>query len=207
MVSNHPALPTSPKRGIRALGHSLALALMLGGLSACALPGHESPGKCWMDRREILSRVDLRAVMDEAARGLCLPVSDEPSAPLLVPDFVDIQTYKPDSVGVVMGEYWRSSLSRVCQQPIRQADLSRDFKLTPQGLTALTRDHTQVRIPELPTIHAMVGVYNWQEGKLTLVFKQVAVDTSTVQRVVSKEISWRCDTNAVGATRMTWSVR
>lgn len=202
------AVVSSPrKRVIRACGLSFVSVLTLAAIGACAVPGHEPSAKCWMDRREVLSRVDLKAVMDEAAKALCMPFTDEPSVPVLVPDFVDMQTYKPDAVGVLMGEYWRSSLARVCQQPIRQADLSRDFKLNAQGLTALTRDHTQVRVSEMPANHAMVGVYNWQDGKLALMFKQIAIDTSTVQRVVSKEVSWRCETNMVGSSRMTWSVR
>jgi hypothetical protein len=176
-------------------------------LSGCASTGQEIPGKCWMDRREILSRIDMKSVMDEAAKALCMSNVVDQALPLLAPDFVDIHTYKSDSVGLVMGEYFRAGLTGSCGHSVRQADLSKDFRLNSQGFTALTRNPSEVRSPEISAHHAMVGVYNWQENKLAFVLRQIAIETSTVQRVVTKEVFWRCETSHLGQQRLTWTLR
>jgi hypothetical protein len=74
-------------------------------------------------------------------------------------------------------------------------------------LTALTRDASLVRTPEISANQAMVGVYNWQNNKMVLMLKQVNLTNSTVNKSVTKEIMWGCDHNAFGAMRFTSQVK
>jgi hypothetical protein len=185
----------------------MALVLGVSMLSACSSPMIEPTNKCWMDKREIISRLDLKSVFDDAAKSLCSEENDDLSLPLLVSDLVEIQSYKTDSHGILMGEYFRGSLVQACKQKVIQADLSRDFKLTNQGLTALSRDPTKVRRSEISANHAMVGVYDWQNNKLVLMLKQVTLDNSTVKKLVTKEITWRCENSALGTSSFSSQVR
>jgi hypothetical protein len=160
-----------------------------------------------MDKREVLSRLDLKSVFDDAAKSLCTEQLADSNVPLLVSDLVEIQSYKTDSIGILMGEYFRGSLIQACKQKVTQADLSRDFRLNSQGLTALTRDPALVRVPEISASQAMVGVYEWQNNKLVLMLRQVSLENSTVTKLVTKELTWRCENSALGRTRFTSQVR
>jgi hypothetical protein len=183
------------------------LAMSISMLSACSTPLIEPATKCWMDKREVLSRLDLKSVFDDAAKSLCTEQLADSNVPLLVSDLVEIQSYKTDSIGILMGEYFRGSLIQACKQKVTQADLSRDFRLNSQGLTALTRDPALVRVPEISASQAMVGVYEWQNNKLVLMLRQVSLENSTVTKLVTKELTWRCENSALGRTRFTSQVR
>ena len=185
----------------------LTLAVSTSILGACSSTLHEPATKCWMDKREVLSRLDLKSVFDEAAKSLCNGDVADPNVPLLVSDLVEIQSYKTDSIGILMGEYFRGSLIQACKQKVTQADLSRDFKLNSQGLTALTRDPALVRAPEIPATQAMVGVYDWQNNKLVLMLREVTLENSSVKKLVTKEITWRCESSALGGGRFTSQIR
>lgn len=198
------------KKGANApasLGLRLTWAVTISLVTACSATAIEPGKKCWMDKREVVSRLDLKSVFNDAAKALCTEQTADTTLPLLVTDLVDIQTYQPDAIGLLMGEYFRGSLVQACPQKISQADLSKDFKLTSQGLTALTRDVALVRTPEISANQAMVGVYNWQNNKLVLMLKQVSLANSTVNKSVTKEITWGCDHNAFGAMRFTSQVK
>ena len=197
------------KNGASAPSYSrffLTLTVSTSILCGCSSTIHEPVTKCWMDKREVLSRLDLKSVFDDAAKSLCSEDVADTSVPLLVSDLVEIQSYKTDSIGILMGEYFRGSLIKACKQKITQADLSRDFKLNSQGLTALTRDPTLVRIPEISSNHAMVGIYDWQNNKLVLMLRQISLESSTVKQLVTKEITWRCENSALGTRRFTSQV-
>jgi hypothetical protein len=203
-------LSANPKNGAGAPSYlrlGLTLALSVSILSACSSPMIEPTAKCWMDKRGVLSRLDLKSALDEAATSLCSEELADPSVPLLVPDLVEIQSYKPDSIGIFMGEYFRGSLTQACKQKVVQADLSRDFRLNNQGLSALTRDPALVRNPEISANQAMVGVYDWQNNKLVLMLKQINLENSTVKKSVVKEFTWRCENSALGTSRFTSELR
>ncbi len=168
--------------------------------------------KCQVSGRDILSRLETRQVVDELVAGICpsdpqslafLPRSDA----VIVPDFVDVHTLQPDRMGVALGDVFRASVFNVCKVPIRQAELSRNFKLTPGGLTALTRNPAEVREKDFPASMAMIGTYNLDGNKLTLVARRVDLESSVFLAVSSKEVTWSCESPTFGDNRLVFQVK
>ena len=109
-------------------------------LTSCASTNNQQLDRCSLSRADIYSRIDTRKVIDEVVRGLCQPsgqsvdISQLPAEDaVLIPDVVDVQNLRPESLGLALGELFRSSVSNICRLPIRQVDLSRDLKLNREG--------------------------------------------------------------------------
>jgi hypothetical protein len=191
------------------------------GLSCLALAGCASSSlplsKCQASSREILPRIDARKVIDELVVGICpsapafdslLPLREgEGKDAVVVPDFVDVHTLQPDRMGVALGDLFRASIFNICRVPIRQAELSRNFRLNPGGLTALTRNPAEVREKAFPASVAMIGTYNLDGNKLTLIARRVDVETATFMAVVSKEVSWSCQSATFGDNQLVIQVK
>ena len=147
---------------------------------------------------QILASLDLQAMTDALALSLCNgnqmhSLQENPDDVLLVPDFVELNLLEPGALGLLLGERFRASVSKVCKLPIRQVELSREIRLTPSGLLALTRDSSTVRFRRFGASSIMVGTYDLQQGRLTLVARQVSIEGAVVNRMATKETTWRCD--------------
>jgi len=147
---------------------------------------------------QILASVDLQGMTDALAMSLCngdqvQSLRDNPDDVLLVPDFVDLNLLNPGSLGLLLGERFRASVSKVCKLPIRQVELSREIRLTPSGLLALTRDSSTVRYRQFGASSIMIGTFDLQPGRLTLVARQVSIEGAVINRMATKETTWRCD--------------
>ena len=206
-LASGPGLARAPMRWL-ALGLSC---LALAGCASSSLP----LSKCQASSREILPRIDARKVIDELVVGICPSAFDSLSTPregegkdaVVVPDFVDVHTLQPDRMGVALGDLFRASIFNICRVPIRQAELSRNFKLNPGGLTALTRNPAEVREKAFPASVAMIGTYNLDGNKLTLIARRVDVETATFMAVVSKEVSWSCQSSTFGDNQLVIQVK
>mgnify|MGYP006287061873 FL=1 len=97
-------------------------------------------------------------------------------------------------------------MSNLCRLPIRQVDLSRDLKLNRDGMVALTREASQAKQQEFKAQNAYIVTYNPQPTKLTLVARNVALDTATIVGISTKEVSWTCTTTPGGATNFSWKM-
>jgi len=190
----------------RSLGVSV-LGLVLAGCTS-TLP----LAKCQVSSREILPHLDARQLIDDLVVGICPPIPStdhflQKRDAIVVPDFVDIQTFQPDRMGVALGDIFRASLFTQCKVPIRQAELSRNFRLNPGGLMALTRNPTEVREQDIPVAAAMIGTYNLDGNKLTLVARRVDIETATFLAVSSKEVSWTCEEPTFGQKKLVFKVK
>ena len=182
-------------------------------LVSCTTTGQQQMDRCSLSRADIYSRIDTRKVIDEVVRGLCQPssqsidISQMPSEEaVLIPDVVDVQNLRPESLGLALGELFRSSVSNICRLPIRQVDLSRDLKLNRDGMVALTREASLAKQQEFKAQNAYIVTYNPQPTKLTLVARNVALDTATIVGVSTKEVSWTCTTTPTGGSNFSWKM-
>ena len=96
---------------------------------------------------------------------------------MVVPDFVGVQTLQPDRMGVALGDIFLASIFNRCKVPLRQAGLSRNFRLNLDG------------------------------NKLTLVARRVDLESATFLAVASKEVSWSCESPAFGENRLVFKIR
>lgn len=183
--------------------------LLLGCAATKELPTYE----CGVSKAEVISRIDTARLADLMAQDLCPLTGEggvanfESSFPIVVPDVVDVQTLMPDSLGIAMGELLRNSVFRVCKLPVRQVELSQQFRLNPNGFMALTRDHAEVREQNIPADTAMIGTYHLQSNKLTVAARRVALQESTIIAVSSKEVTWKCERSLIGTTKFSWEIK
>ena len=182
-------------------------------LASCASSSNQQLDRCTLSRADIYSRVDTRKVIDELVRGLCQPSGKnvdisqlQPEEAVLIPDVVDVQNLRPESLGLALGDLFRSSVSNICRLPIRQVDLSRDLKLNRDGAVALTREASLAKQQEFKAQNAYIVTYNPQPTKLTLVARNVSLDTATIVGVSIKEVSWTCTTTPTGSTNFSWKM-
>lgn len=179
-------------------------------LASCASTNDQLRDRCSLSRADIYSRIDTRRVIDEVVKGLCKPSSTtdltNSEDAVLIPDVLDVQTLRPESLGLALGELFRSSVSNICHFPIRQVDLSKELRLNRDGMVALTREATKARDQEFKAQNAYIVTYNAQPTKLTLVARNVNLDTATIVGISTKEVTWTCTTNVAGSTQFSWKM-
>ena len=170
----------------------------------CAmLNGVNISDKCAISKNELYGRIDLRKVTQMLATDLCDPSnpvisSYRPEDAILVPDVLDVQTYKPEKLGIHMGDLLRSSINSVCKYPVRQLDMSEQIKLNDEGIVALTREAAKAAQTSVPAHTAIVVTYSMQPNKMTLVGRTVHLATSTIVSSSTKEVVWGCGKNLIG---------
>ncbi len=141
---------------------------------------------------------------DASSPTQCAGIDDAHRLTVLVTDFVDINTYVPKPIGLLMGELMRGSLSNACCYTIVQAEFAKYFKLSDSGLVSLTRVPSEVKNDEYRQGEAIVGTYDYLEGNKLLIFaKKINTMTSRISRMVTKELSYVC----VDGTITSYSVR
>ncbi len=114
------------------------------------------------------------------------------SRSVLVPDFQNLDTYVPGSVGLYMGEQMRAALSQQCASQIVQADFGKYFRLSGDGLAVLTRNPNDIQNDELRTQDVIVGTYSFQGNKLSLFVRKTHGSTGMIKKMVARDIQYSC---------------
>ena len=154
--------------------------------------------ECNLDSPNDFSKINFQNVTDQIAIELCNSEnndleSSKPEDIILVPDFVEIDSYETQSMGLILGEHLRVSLSKICNTPIRQVEMSKEFRLNANGLTALTRDKNAISLPTVQAKTAIVGVYSFRPNHLSIITKKINLQNSSIIKYSSKQVSWKCD--------------
>jgi hypothetical protein len=166
---------------------------------------------CTVEDSEAISIINIQDITDSIAFQLCGSNEESnyyfiPDEIVIVPDFVDIKSFRPESNGLILGEKFRASINRICKVPIRQVELNRDFRLSEDGLTALTRDVQAIRNPKAIVKTALVGTYSVQYNTLNLIAKKISIDNSVITDIASREIKWRCNISNNKET-LSWTIK
>jgi len=195
----------------------LSAAFVIGSLSlGCASGDDRWLNQCDLSEREVLSRVDLKQVMDSLVMGLCpsgpgskaiFAAFQPDDSPLLVTDVVNIQSFVAGPMGLALGDVLKGSVYDVCRVPIRQVENVRDFRLNPSGFSGLSRDPERIREPNFIASDAIVTTFSHQPRKLTLVGKRIVVNESTIVAVSTKTVTWSCTRSHSGAREIMWEAK
>ena len=168
------------------------------------------PTRCSVKPNDIISEVDIHKLMDDIVVGLCLPTTDLDSQKkdlTVVPDFVEMNSLQPARIGVVLGESLRASIFNICKIPIRQVELSKNFKLNSNGLMALSRNYTEVREEKFPVATAIIGTYDISGTKLSLVVRRIDIESASFLAVTSKTVNWKCDESTDGEKKIIFDIK
>jgi hypothetical protein len=167
---------------------------------------------CAVEDAEAISIINIQEITDSIAFQLCGTNEESnhyfrPDEIVIVPDFVDIKSFRPESNGLILGEKFRTSVNRICKVPIRQVELNKDFRLSEDGLTALTRDVQAIRNPKAVVKTALVGTYTFQYNTLNLIAKKISIDNSVITDIASREIKWKCNISVNNKETVSWTIK
>jgi hypothetical protein len=185
----------------------------LTGLVGCAAQPGKLDGACDVPVEKILSRVDVRAMVDQLAADLCNVSSGEPPSyyravlPLLVPDAVEVHSYQPNEFGMSVSELFRESINKRCQTPVKQVEMARNFNLNQNGLVALSRNNADLRETSVALPTAMVATYDISPDKLIVIARAIRIEDSVITRITSREVSWRCSATFSGAADIKYQMK
>ena len=123
----------------------------------------------------------------------CISSDDVVRQTVLVTDFVDIQTFVPNSQGLLMGEFMRGSLNNVCCYKIVQAEFAKYFKLSENGLVALSRQASEIKKSEYSQQEAIVGTYSFMNNSKIVIFvRRINLETGKIIKMVTRELDYSC---------------
>ena len=111
---------------------------------------------------------------------------------MVVTDFIDTNNYHATSAGVLMGEMLKTSVARNTNARVLQLDFAKSFKLSPTGMTVLTRDAQKRLKSRLSASIALVGSYNISSNSLYLFVKRINIRTGSVIHSVSRKLTFSC---------------
>lgn len=183
---------------------ALTMGASLLGLVGCASNDYQQCGKEKLTA--LVAMAEVNQVFDEFALGFCPPScgvdptsgastcsdTEQLSKLVLVPDYVNITNYLPGVAGLYMGEQMRAALSRRCSSRIYQAELGRDFKLSGEGLVALTRNPSEVIRDEFRGQDILLGTYAYGGNRLSLFTRKISGSSGVISKMISKEIIYSC---------------
>lgn len=201
-----------PTRSTRPLRRVFLIAALTGLVGCAAQPG-KLDGACDVPVEKILSRVDVRAMVDQLAADLCNVSSGEPPSyyravlPLLVPDAVEVHSYQPNEFGMSVSELFRESINKRCQTPVKQVEMARNFNLNQNGLVALSRNNADLRETSVALPTAMVATYDISPDKLIVIARAIRIEDSVITRITSREVSWRCSSTFSGAADIKYQMK
>jgi len=187
----------------------LRLACGVLGLAALALAGCGTTSSAACTPRQLpslLSSTDLHPILGSVAGQLCeatctpgpdgrlscdAPLRNE-TTPLLVPDFVNLDSFSPGPTGLYLGEQMRAALNAQCGASIRQVEFGKHLQLSDDGVVSLTRNPTEVLQNEVAGQDIIVGTYAYNAGRLSLFVRKLDASTGIISRMVAKEITYSC---------------
>ena len=109
---------------------------------------------------------------------------------IVISDFINIDTWKVDSKGILFSEYMKAALSKVCSCEIYEVKLRRSLKLSEEGLVALTRNAYEVKNRNIQARWIILGTYRETEYGVTIFVKLVDFMTGKVKKVVVGRFSY-----------------
>ena len=187
----------------------VAFVLVLAGCGAT--PTAQTPETCTIDQPDLVGQIDLRLLSQQLTQGLCPSEGAEVAGgltPLLVvADPVDVQTFVPGYLGRALGDVFRAAVFQQCKVPIRQIELGKDFSLTQQGITVLTRNLRDVRGTSFQAREAVITTFSTSRNKAYFVSRRIDLAQSSITAVNSKEVTWQCEQSLFGTTTVKTSIR
>ena len=191
----------------------LILVLITGFSYGCANQAAQfsTGGACYgKNFSQLLQATNLKDIFNGVATALCsepcrdcAPSKDSPNAcvgtvddiqrkTVLVTDFVDLQTFVPNSQGLLMGELMRGSLNSACCYKIVQAEFGKFFDLSEKGLVVLTRKAEDIKSDAYPRPEVIAGTYSFLNNKIVIFVRRIDTATGSISRMITREIDYDC---------------
>ncbi len=138
------------------------------------------------------SRVDYQALTDEAVSSIFYDVETPPSE-IIVTEFVDLTYLENQSkFGYVLSNNIKNSLINDINTKVIEAEVSKYFKISGNGLKILSRDVKKIRTDNLNVKHAVVGTYTYTDQETIVFVKLINLKTGIIEGSYSKTLPMNC---------------
>lgn len=187
-------------RTLHHLGTSLIAlsALMLGGCyqKVVSYNPHQMES-CYIEkdqRKYTLSegRVNYQLLTDNAVDTIFDDLETLPER-VIVTEFVDLTSLENHSkFGYVLSNSIKNSIINDISAEVIEAEVSKYFKISGNGLKVLSRDINSIRSENLNVKHAVVGTYTYTEKESVVFVKLVNLETGIIEGSYSKTLPMNC---------------
>lgn len=152
-------------------------------LSGCSYLYH---GSCiyQLSPLEKVSNANIDSYLREIASEMCI----KPGHPIIIPDFLEIQSFSTGKIGLLLGELMRSFYSQECRNEIIQVEFPKHFKLSNDGLVSLTRNPEEIKKQEHKTAQAIIGTYSYTDNNLRIFVRKIDTENGNIIKMTSSEI-------------------
>jgi TolB-like protein len=138
------------------------------------------------------SRVDYQYLTDEAIETIFDDIETLPKK-VVVTEFVDLSSLEnPSKFGYVLSNNIKNSLSNELNLDVIEAEVSKYFKISGNGLKILSRDIKKIRTDNLTVKHAVVGTYTSTDSEVIVFVKLVNLQTGLIEGSYSKTLPMNC---------------
>ncbi len=138
------------------------------------------------------SRVNYQALTDEAVDEIFDDIYDLPKD-IIVTEFVDLTSLENQTkLGYVLSNSIKNSLTNELDMKVIEAEVSKYFKLSANGLKILSRDIRKIRTDNINVKHAIAGTYTATDSEVIVFIKLVNLQTGLIEGSYSKTLPMNC---------------
>jgi hypothetical protein len=156
-----------------------------------------------------LSAIDLSGLFSGIAEEICTYYAGSCAKgtlaapkgvpPIMVTDFVEIESLQSDKSGLLMGDLMRAYLMKNCCRAVIQAEVGKDIRINDKGTVSLTRQPNQLMKSELDIREIVIGTYHNFNDKLVINVKIIDIQNQAIKQSVVKELKFTCSNQMLKA--------
>jgi len=181
---------------------SIALSLLLG-VSGCSTYSTQMMAKktCSDGQRYYAGHLNYNSIVDEAIASILSSPHNAPEVAkrlkagdnIIVTDFVDTSSLENQTkLGYVLSNTLKDSLTSKHSFKVLEAEVSKYFKISANGLKILTREHSKIRQSELHVERVMAGTYTYTDEELVVFVKLINLKTGIIEGSYAKTFPMTC---------------
>lgn len=138
------------------------------------------------------SRVNYQYLTNKAVDTVFDDIEPLPKE-IIVTEFVDLTSLENQSkFGYVLSNSIKNSLTNELDIDVIEAEVSKYFKLSGNGLKILSRDIRKIRTNNLDVKHAVAGTYTATDSEVVVFVKLVNLQTGLIEGSYSKTLPMNC---------------
>jgi len=132
--------------------------------------------------------IDYGVLSDEAVESIFRKTPVPPK--IIVTDFVDVTSLDNHSrLGYVLSNNIKNSLINNYETDVVEAEVSKYFKISGNGLKILSRDIDKLRATNFKVRYAIVGTYTYSSNELIIFVKLIDLKTGIIKGSYAKTFS------------------
>ena len=133
---------------------------------------------CSQNAQEAFYNTNFKRYFDKISKTYCKYINRKT---VILTDFVDFNTLQPTTEGKFLTEYFRDSLINTCKRvKIYQLELRKSFKMTPYGISALTRKVEKIKNKKVSSKYLITGTYKMTENFVTVFTRLIDIKTGKI---------------------------